>query len=144
MADDDKDGISNFMELARAFDPMVPNRQFDAITFDPARKRLTAIFRRWHQHYPDGKHLVEVSGNLQTWPSLAVLDNGANYTTNQIPSDTEVTISSFFDPVEEVTVVDGVTHSPPTRPATCGSKSASNENGSKSQPRRVGASVKRG
>jgi hypothetical protein len=72
LGDQDKDGLNNFAELALVLDPFVRNNGYQPVSYDPATKRLRAVFKtRNSQYYPDIKYEVQVSNNLQTWTTIA-------------------------------------------------------------------------
>ena len=112
LGDPDKDGIVNLAECAFGLEPNVRNNGFQPVSFDSATKRLRAVFNRRHQYFPDLKYEVQVSSNLQTWTTIATVDNGSSFTNFGSQSITETQVSPYPDPIYQATVIDGTAQSP--------------------------------
>ena len=105
LGDQDKDGMNNFAEIALVLDPVVRNNGYQPVTYDPATKRLRAVFKRRNsQSYPDIKYEVQVSNNLQTWTTIAQFGDTSLQENLGAQSISGVAVGSDT----QYTVVDGV------------------------------------
>ena len=105
LGDPDKDGILNIAELAFGFEPNVPNHGFQPVSFDPVQRRMRAIFNRRTQNHYDLKYEVQFSTDLQTWTSVAYVNNGELFTNISAISISEVQVSPAPNQLSQVTVI---------------------------------------
>jgi hypothetical protein len=111
LGDPDNDGIVNFAELAFGLNPTVRNPTYQPVSYDPATKRLRAIFNRRGYLNPDIRYEVQISTDLVNWTNIATFEEGAVTNIGAL-SINSTQISPAPDLLFESTVIDALAQAP--------------------------------
>lgn len=111
LGDPDNDGIVNFAELAFGLNPTVRNPTYQPVSYDPATKRLRAIFNRRGSSNPDIRYEVQISTDLVNWTTMAAFEDGGVTNIGAL-SINSTQVSPAPDLLFESTVIDALAQAP--------------------------------